>query len=64
VFAATSPLLAGIGGVYLNNNEVSQLNDEQPPVTAEEILADVVSHSIDPQSAQRLWELSEQLLKA
>jgi NAD(P)-dependent dehydrogenase (short-subunit alcohol dehydrogenase family) len=64
VFAATSPLLAGTGGVYLNNNEVSQLNDEQPPVTAEEIPADVVSHSIDPQSAQRLWELSEQLLKA
>lgn len=64
VFAATSPLLAEIGGVYLNNNEVSQLNDEQPPVTAQEIPADVVSHSIDPKSAVRLWELSEQLLKA
>jgi NAD(P)-dependent dehydrogenase (short-subunit alcohol dehydrogenase family) len=64
VFAATSPLLADIGGVYLNNNDVSQLNDEQPPVTAQEIPADVVSHSIDPKSAQRLWELSEQLLKA
>ena len=64
VFAATSPLLAEIGGVYLNNNDVSQLNDDQPPVTAQEIPADVVSHSIDPQSAERLWELSEQLLKA
>lgn len=64
VFAATNPLLAEIGGVYLNNNDVSQLNDEQPPVTADEISADVVSHSIDPRSARRLWELSEQLLKA
>jgi NAD(P)-dependent dehydrogenase (short-subunit alcohol dehydrogenase family) len=64
VFGATSPLLAEIGGVYLNNNDVSQLNDEQPPVTAEEITGDVVSHSIDPRSAQRLWELSEELLKA
>jgi NAD(P)-dependent dehydrogenase (short-subunit alcohol dehydrogenase family) len=64
VFAATSPLLAEIGGVYLNNNDVSQLNDEQPPVTAQEISADIVSHSIEPQSARRLWELSEQLLKA
>jgi NAD(P)-dependent dehydrogenase (short-subunit alcohol dehydrogenase family) len=64
VFAATSPLLAGIGGVYLNNNDISQLNDDQPPVTTQEIPADVVSHSVDPRSARRLWELSEQLLKA
>lgn len=64
VFAATSPLLAEIGGVYVNNNDVSPLNDDQPPVTPQEISADVVSHSIDPKSAQRLWELSEQLLNA
>jgi NAD(P)-dependent dehydrogenase (short-subunit alcohol dehydrogenase family) len=62
VFAATSPLLDGIGGVYLNNNDISQLNDDQPPVTTQEVPADVVSHSIDPKSARRLWELSEQLL--
>jgi NAD(P)-dependent dehydrogenase (short-subunit alcohol dehydrogenase family) len=64
VFGATSPLLAELGGVYLNNNDVSRLNDDQPPVTAREISADVVSHSIDPRSAQRLWELSERMLKA
>jgi NAD(P)-dependent dehydrogenase (short-subunit alcohol dehydrogenase family) len=62
VFAATSPLLAEIGGVYLNNNDISQLNDDQPPITAQEISGDVVAHSIDPRSAARLWELSEQLL--
>jgi NAD(P)-dependent dehydrogenase (short-subunit alcohol dehydrogenase family) len=64
VFGATSPLLAGIGGVYLNNSDVSQLDDDQPPPTAQEVTADVVSHSIDPRSAERLWELSERLLSA
>lgn len=64
VFAATSPQLADIGGVYLNNNDVAPLDDDQPPPTAEEITADVVSHSIDPRSAERLWELSEQLITA
>ncbi|GAB2528096.1 SDR family NAD(P)-dependent oxidoreductase [Paramicrobacterium agarici] len=64
VFGATSPLLAGIGGVYLNNCDISELHDNQRPVTAEEIPADVVSHSIDPRSARRLWTLSEQLLSS
>jgi NAD(P)-dependent dehydrogenase (short-subunit alcohol dehydrogenase family) len=62
VFAATSPLLSGIGGVYLKDNEVSALDDEMKALTADYIPADIVSHSIDPQSAIRLWELSEQLL--
>jgi hypothetical protein len=30
VFAATSPLLTGIGGVYLRDNEVSPLDDSPP----------------------------------
>jgi NAD(P)-dependent dehydrogenase (short-subunit alcohol dehydrogenase family) len=62
VFAATSPLLAEIGGVYLKDNDISPLDDEPKPVTAADIPADVVSHSIDPQSAERLWELSEQMI--
>lgn len=64
VFAATSPLLAGIGGVYLKDNDISRLDDEQRPLTPDSIPSDVASHAIDPRSAQRLWELSEQLLKA
>jgi hypothetical protein len=64
VFGAASPLLAGMGGLYLNNCDVSQLNDNQPPLTAQEVTGDVVSHSIDPTSARRLWELSERLLEA
>ncbi|MBF8186420.1 SDR family NAD(P)-dependent oxidoreductase [Nonomuraea sp. K274] len=68
VFAATSPLLAEIGGVYLKDNDISPLNDDPSPVTfgaGHDIpSSDVVPHAIDPKSAQRLWELSLQLLKA
>ncbi len=64
VFAAASPLLAEIGGVYLKDNDISPLDDEPKPVTAQSIPSDIASHSIDPQSAKRLWQLSEQLLKA
>ena len=49
---------------YLKDNDISPLDDDPKPVTAQSIPSDVVSHSIDPQSAQRLWQLSEQLLKA
>ncbi|APR82790.1 Short-chain dehydrogenase/reductase SDR [Minicystis rosea] len=63
VFAATSPLLAEIGGVYLKDNDVSPLDDEARPLTADSIPADVASSSIDPEAAQRLWALSERLLK-
>ncbi|OHV55194.1 SDR family NAD(P)-dependent oxidoreductase [Pseudofrankia sp. BMG5.36] len=67
VFAATSPLLADIGGIYLNNSDISPLDDDPKPVDltapgADGIPVDVVPHSIDPQSAQRLWELSERLI--
>lgn len=64
VFAATSPLLAGIGGVYLNNCDISPLDADPNPIdlTADEVPADVAPHSIDPRSAQRLWQLSESLI--
>jgi hypothetical protein len=64
VFAATSPLLKEIGGVYLKDNDVSKLDDEPRGLTADSIPSEVVSSSIDPESARRLWELSERLLKA
>ena len=62
VFAATSPLLAGIGGVYLEDNDISPLDDEPRQLTAECIPAEVASHSLDPASAERLWAMSERLL--
>lgn len=58
VFAATSPLLAGIGGVYLNDNDISP-SDDRPESTS----ADVMSHSIDGISARRLWEMSEAMIR-
>lgn len=67
VFAATSPLLAGIGGVYLRDNDISPLDAAaDPDAQGADLIRsqNVVPHSIDPQSAQRLWELSEQLIKA
>ncbi|MFE0105268.1 SDR family NAD(P)-dependent oxidoreductase [Streptomyces sp. NPDC059009] len=64
VFAATSPLLDGIGGVYLKDSDIAPLDDAPRPVTADSIPSEAMSHSIDPNSAVRLWELSEQLLKA
>jgi NAD(P)-dependent dehydrogenase (short-subunit alcohol dehydrogenase family) len=66
VFAATSPLLAGIGGVYLKDNDISPLDTPKPIDfgAEQDIPSDVVPHAVDPESAQRLWELSERLLRA
>ncbi|MFC8077467.1 hypothetical protein ACFUN8_18270 [Streptomyces sp. NPDC057307] len=63
VFAATSPLLADIGGVYLRNSDISELDDEQRPFDPRHPNSAVTSHSIDPESAGRLWALSEDLFK-
>jgi NAD(P)-dependent dehydrogenase (short-subunit alcohol dehydrogenase family) len=67
VFGATSPLLADIGGVYLKDNDISPLDDAvDPNVQGADLIRsqNVVPHSIDPRSARRLWEMSEQLIKA
>lgn len=65
VFVATSPRLFGIGGVYLKDNDVAPLDDRplltgfgSEPIT----LNGVAPHAVNPVSAQRLWELSMQLL--
>ncbi|MFI7067837.1 hypothetical protein ACIBL3_43060 [Kribbella sp. NPDC050124] len=67
VFAATSPLLAGLGGVYLMNNDISPLDEYAKSIAfgAEPVVeSTVVPHAPDPDSAHRLWELSEQLIKS
>ncbi|TDD44643.1 SDR family NAD(P)-dependent oxidoreductase [Nonomuraea terrae] len=66
VFAATSPLLDGIGGVYLKDNDISPLDEDPKPFDmagGEFPSTDVVAHALDPESARRLWKLSEELLK-
>lgn len=62
VFAATSPLLSKVGGVYLKDNDVSPLDDEMRPLTAESIPSQACSSSLDADAARRLWELSERLI--
>ena len=64
VLAAASPLLADIGGVYLLDNDISPLDDEPRQMSAVRPPAEIASHSIDPQSARRLWTMSEQMLAA
>ncbi|HEY4344293.1 MAG TPA: oxidoreductase [Parvibaculum sp.] len=57
VWCATSPLLAGGGGVYCEDCNVAQLlPDNDPGFTG------VRSWAIDPEAAKRLWLLSEKLL--
>lgn len=66
VFAAACPLLDGIGGVYLKDNDISPLDEDPAPVAFgidQDPPADVVPHAIDPRSARRLWEMSEELIK-
>ena len=62
VFAAASPLLERIGGVYLTDNDIAPLNDADTSLTDDKIPTDATSHSIDPDAADRLWVLSERLL--
>ncbi len=67
VWAATSPQLDDLGGVYLQNNDVAPLEDITKPLTLDitagprETTVGVTRYAVDPESAQRLWELSEKL---
>jgi NAD(P)-dependent dehydrogenase (short-subunit alcohol dehydrogenase family) len=68
VFAATSPLLADIGGVYLANNDVAPLEADAVPISIHMgggplvTTPGVTGYAVDPESAERLWEVSEKLL--
>ena len=62
VFGAASPLLDGVGGVYLKDNDVAVLDDRARPLTADSIPSDASSAMLDPDDARRLWDVSEALL--
>jgi NAD(P)-dependent dehydrogenase (short-subunit alcohol dehydrogenase family) len=63
VWCATSPQLDNRGGVYCHNCDIA-------PLVTEELAANpigsmalgVMPHAVDPQAAERVWSLSEQLL--
>ncbi|MBT0769847.1 SDR family NAD(P)-dependent oxidoreductase [Kineosporia sp. J2-2] len=56
VWAATSPQLHGLGGVYLEDCEVSEVTTE-----FDYTRPGVMPHAIDPGEAARLWTLSAEL---
>ena len=58
VFAASAPELEGRGGIYLEDCHVAEVND------APDALDGVKSYALDPANAERLWELSERLVRA
>lgn len=64
VFAATSPLLADIGGVYLQNSDIAAVEQDLAPAEADGPAAGVKAFAVDPASAQRLWGISAQLIGA
>ncbi|WSQ07307.1 SDR family NAD(P)-dependent oxidoreductase [Streptomyces sp. NBC_01231] len=52
VWAATSPRLAGLGGVYLEDCDIAD------PAPADGERTGVKDYAIDPEQAARLWDLS------
>ncbi len=57
LFAATSPLLTGIGGLYLEDVAEAAVVDRRTPD-----LTGVASYALDQGNADRLWEMSRALL--
>jgi len=58
VWAATSPQLAGMGGVYCEDCDISAPTDTESPFAR---YLGVDAHAIDPEAAARLWTLSAEL---
>jgi len=57
VWCATSPQLAGMGGLYCQDVDVAPI---LPPDSASNV--GVRPYAIDPEAAKRLWTLSEELI--
>ena len=57
MLVATSPLLEGIGGRYLNDNQEATVTDHRPTAISELVSA-VAYYSLDRANADRLWEIS------
>lgn len=61
LWAATSPKMAGKPGVYCEDCEIATPTDPESPMAR---FMGVNAHAADDDSAERLWEVSEKLLKA
>jgi NAD(P)-dependent dehydrogenase (short-subunit alcohol dehydrogenase family) len=58
VWAATSPQLAGMGGVYCEDGNIARPTD---PAAEDARFRGVDAHAIDRDDASRLWEVSAEL---
>jgi hypothetical protein len=58
VWAATSPQLDGMGGVYCENCDIAEPTDPDSPMARYQ---GVDAHAIDRDAAARLWTLSAEL---
>lgn len=57
IWAATSPLLNNIGGVYLEDVDIAELASKE----GEGLSEGVKPYSLDENNAKRLWKLSEKI---
>jgi hypothetical protein len=68
VWAATSPQLQNIGGVYLEDVEIAKYDktnyDSDPAYKSPGGFAGVAPFALDMEAAQKLWTLSEELTQA
>jgi NAD(P)-dependent dehydrogenase (short-subunit alcohol dehydrogenase family) len=55
IWAAVAPELEGVGGLYLEDCAVAQ------PWTSERPMSGYMPHARDPESAERLWSVSEEI---
>lgn len=65
IFAATSPLLNNIGGVYCENTEVAELDlqDDDPRKRMHGVtrIEGVMPYALEKDTAKKLWSTSEEL---
>ncbi|WP_326584676.1 SDR family NAD(P)-dependent oxidoreductase [Streptomyces sp. NBC_00481] len=61
VWGATSPQLAGVGGVYLEDCDIAEISPAYDEHTAITDRVGVNKWAVDPEQAARLWTLSAEL---
>jgi NAD(P)-dependent dehydrogenase (short-subunit alcohol dehydrogenase family) len=58
VWAATSSQLDGMGGVYLEHCDIAEIDDSDPAAADAVRRGGVARWAIDPEEAERLWQVS------
>ena len=61
VWCATSPQLDGKGGVYCVDCDIAEVIEREALEGLHQVLNGVIPWAIDPDTAERLWQLSEEM---